>query len=158
MGVKVEGLGQLILGLQKVEAEAKEQLEKTLYQIGEAIASDARRRIQKSARGGKTYQLYNPRREHTASAPGESPATDTGRLVSSIVVVPMPELGAVAVKCDSNVAPYAAALEYGTTDGKLQPRPFLAPALAENREKAIEAVRRAVKRALKTVKNEGGED
>ena len=45
---------------------------------GEMVATQVRRNIQKSPRGGRTYIKTNPNRVHKASAPGESPATDLG--------------------------------------------------------------------------------
>lgn len=44
--------------------------------------------IQRGPKSGRIYQKYNPRRTHRASAPGQYPATDTGRLASSIAVEP----------------------------------------------------------------------
>lgn len=40
-------------------------------------------------------------------------------------------------------APYAAALEYGTS--KMAPRPYMAPAVARNRKKVAEHVARVVR-------------
>lgn len=45
---------------------------------GEVVATEARRSVQNSPRGGRTYQLSDPKRTHTASAAGEAPATDLG--------------------------------------------------------------------------------
>ena len=42
--------------------------------------------ISRGAKSGETYEKYNPRRTHKASAPGEAPASDTGNLVSQIRV------------------------------------------------------------------------
>ena len=36
--------------------------------------------------GGRTYELYNPRRTHTASAEGQPPKSDTGFLANHIAV------------------------------------------------------------------------
>lgn len=42
------------------------------------------RGVQRGPASGRVYQKYNPRRTHQASAPGEYPMSDTGRLASSI--------------------------------------------------------------------------
>ena len=85
---------------------------------------------------GITYQKYNPRRQHIASAPNEPPASDTGFLVNSI--------SSRVRKKDKEVigeviasAPYAAWLEFGTEAmlKKGGARPFMQPALERNRPK-----------------------
>lgn len=40
--------------------------------------------IQRGPSTGRLYQKSNPRRQHQASAPGEYPQSDTGRLASSV--------------------------------------------------------------------------
>ena len=53
---------------------------------GQLIRAEAIKSIQTGAKSGVMYQMYNPRREHRASAPGQAPASDTGNLVSKIIV------------------------------------------------------------------------
>ena len=79
---------------------------------------------------------------HQASAPGEPPASDTGTLARSFNIIPNPGLLRVVV---NNNAAYAAALEYGTR--KMEPRPFLRPALARN----IGLIEALVAREIKAV-------
>lgn len=66
---------------------------------------------------------------HRASAPGESPATDTGFLATAIRARETEETATTIKGQVVADAKYAAALEFGTR--KIKPRPFLAPALAE---------------------------
>lgn len=92
----------------------------------------------------KTGRVY-PRRgvEHRASAPGEAPASDTGRLVNSIRTTYDFDNLVGTVHASTK---YAAALEYGTP--RIEPRPYMRPALASRRE-AIEAdIQREVSQAL----------
>ena len=79
---------------------------------------------------GITYQKYNPRRQHTASAEGEPPASDTGFLVNSISSNVKRTKNAVVGQIIAS-APYAPHLEFGTST--IRPRPFMQPALERNR-------------------------
>ncbi len=81
---------------------------------------------------GITYQKYNPRRQHTASAEGEPPASDTGFLVGSISSNVKKE-GTTVVGQIIASASYAPHLEFGTST--IRPRPFMQPALERNRPK-----------------------
>lgn len=60
--------------------------------------------------------------EHRASAPGEPPAPDTGRLRASVTTEVVRGLGEVVGYVAVNTE-YAAALELGTE--KMKPRPYL---------------------------------
>lgn len=121
---------------------------KTLDTAGLLVSSEARRLVQKSPRGGVTYTLYNPKRTHKASAQGEAPATDLGRLASSISYETMPREGVVVIRCAKGIAPYAIALEYGTADGRIKPRPFMRPAIQRMRPRIREVLRQNVNIAL----------
>ena len=81
---------------------------------------------------GITYQKYNPRRQHTASAKGEPPASDTGFLVSNITSS-VKQQGTSVIGQIVASAPYAPYLEFGTSS--IDPRPFMQPALERNRPK-----------------------
>ena len=84
--------------------------------------------INQGAKSGGIYEKYNPRRTHRASAAGEPPATDTGYLVSNIFTnIDTDGLGA---SVESRAA-YSSFLEFGTS--KMAARPFLQPALEENK-------------------------
>ena len=86
--------------------------------------------IVQGAKSGVTYRKYNPRRVHTASAAGEAPASDTGYLVNNIFVnIDADGFGASV----ESRADYSSFLEFGTT--KMAARPFMQPALEENRPK-----------------------
>lgn len=65
---------------------------------------------------------------HQASAPGEAPANDTGNLARGIE---WRMTGATEGEL-TVAAEYAAALELGSEDGTLAPRPFLGPAVEAN--------------------------
>ena len=85
--------------------------------------------VQKITSGPKTGRIYRRNGvNHQASAPGEAPATDSNTLLPSRRTE-VEENGLVG-KVSYNT-PYARRLELG--DEVLAPRPYLIPALEENR-------------------------
>lgn len=119
-----------------------------LIVAGEVVATEARRSVQNSPRGGNTYEKYNPRRTHKASAAGEAPATDLGFLVRSITTEVDEQSLTVYVLSAHAIAPYAKVLEYGSMAGGIQPRPFLRPALRKKEKEVTRIVRQAMRKAL----------
>lgn len=116
----------------RLEQNAMRELKKKMTRSTMLVFGTAVDSIQRGAKSGKTYQLYNPRRTHTASAEGEAPATDTGFLVNSITHE-VKKSGKNLVGQIIVSAPYAEHLEFGTRNmGK---RPFLQPALKKNERK-----------------------
>ena len=134
---------------QQFNAALQRRLEANLVIAGELVATEVRRNIQKSPRGGKTYVKTNPNRVHKASAPGESPATDLGFLVRSIQV--QPDLDNLRIRVVSlfTIAPYARRLEYGDMARGLQPRPFMFKSLAAKKQKAEDLMKKALNAAIR---------
>ena len=99
-------------------------------------------RIQLPPKTGRRYRRGRGR-YHQASAPGESPATDTGNLAGSIRTVQGTRRHTAVVTVG---AEYAARLEFG--DGRVAPRPFLGPAVEQERPH-FEARMRAVGRTAR---------
>jgi len=107
---------------------------------GNLVRNTAVTSINQGAKSGVTYQLYNPRRTHTASSAGQPPATDTGFLVNNIVLdIDNNGLGANV----ESRADYSAFLEFGTS--KMAARPFMQPALEENKPKINRLAKQMVK-------------
>lgn len=108
------------------------------------LASDLREEVTMSiARGAKTGRVY--RRGgvvHRASAPGQSPASDTGTLVNSIYVEPD---GPARVVVGSRLA-YAAYLEFGTQN--IAPRPAWVPAVEKLRPEFMAQIEAVLARAM----------
>ena len=105
-----------------------------------ATHKEALRGINRGPATGRTYEKYNPRRTHQASAPGERPAADTGRLASSVEF----ELPTNKVK---PVGIVGTALQYGKflelKPSTLGGRPWLMPAFnvaADRGEKLLAKV------------------
>jgi HK97 gp10 family phage protein len=101
-----------------------------LFAAGTIIGDEAALLITTGAVGG---------RNHVASLPGEPPNADTGGLDRSIEVH---QTGPMTVEVSAN-APYAAALEFGTS--KMAERPYMRPAVARKRKEAIALVRKAIR-------------
>ena len=133
----------------QLNAALKRRLEANLIIAGEIVATEVRKNINKSPRGGRVYVKTNPNRVHKASAPGESPATDLGFLVRSIQVQPDFDNLRIRVVSLHSIAPYARRLEYGDMSRNLQPRPFMFKGLQAKKQQAIAIVQNAVNQAIR---------
>jgi HK97 gp10 family phage protein len=94
---------------------------------GNMVRNTAVKSIQEHGSSGKTYG------SHTASASGNPPNTDTGYLASNIFVIIDSDKFGSSVE---SRADYSGHLEFGTS--KMAARPFMQPALEENRRKIIQ--------------------
>ena len=130
-------------------AALKRRIEANLVIAGEIVATEVRRNIQTSPRGGRTYVKTHPNRTHTASAPGESPATDLGFLVRSIQTEPDMQNLRIRILSLHSIAPYAKRLEFGDLSAGLAPRPFMFKGLDAKKRQAISIVKNAVNQALR---------
>ena len=96
------------------------------------VQNDAKKSILAGGTG-RTYEKYEPRRTHRASAPNQPPASDTGFLASNITMdVDVKANGTVVGQIISS-APYSKHLEFGTVN--MTERPFMQPALQKNKRK-----------------------
>lgn len=107
-----------------VDSEYAKQTRDTISIAGLLVMNEAKRSIQSSSGGGRTYG------NHTASAAGQPPNTDTGFLVSNIFLDK--DNDGMGADVESR-ADYSVYLEFGTKD--MQPRPFMQPALESQRAK-----------------------
>ena len=117
----VTGLVETLANIKKFGERMDEEAQRVYDDTAVRVQSEAIRSIQ---RGPKTGIRYG---RHTASAPGEPPATDTGALASSIARVSGKPGAAVGTALE-----YGKHLEFGTTD--MKPRPWLFPALESQRK------------------------
>lgn len=113
----------------------------TLKRGANLVRNDAVDSILRGSPSGRSYEKYDPRRTHTASAPNQPPASDTGFLVNNII---WKMAGKFEAEVQSN-APYSIPLEFGTS--KMAARPFLQPALEKNKIKIKQMVSDAIRRA-----------
>ena len=130
-------------------AALKRRIEANLVIAGEVVATEVRRNIQTSPRGGRTYVKTHPNRTHTASAAGESPATDLGFLVRSIQTEPDMQNLRIRILSLHSIAPYAKRLEFGDLSAGLAPRPFMFKGLQAKKQQAIRIVQNAVAQATR---------
>lgn len=139
--VKLHGDKELQRQFANMAPQLDKELSKALFSIAKKIESDAKLSIQN---GRKTGRMYKRRTiMHRASAPGEAPASDTGRLVNSINGKLKGRLTAVI----EATAAYARHLEYGTR--KMAARPYMRPAWEKNKQWSVDRIRKAVNIALK---------
>jgi phage gpG-like protein len=118
--IEMDGLNDVISKLQQVGLASEDIIAEVLFDVATETQSLAVAGIM-SGGGGKTYEKYNPRRTHTASAPGQYPASDTGRLASSVRT---DVVGPTAYVVGTNVE-YGPMLEFGTS--RMAARPWLLP-------------------------------
>lgn len=128
---KVDGLPELQGAFKKAPIEARDGAIDALEASTRLILSRSQAKILKGPKTGRIYKRGATR--HQASAPGEAPAFDTGKLAGSgereiTAVSETKAWGIVAFN-----AKYARWLEIGTRF--IRPRPFLLPTLDELRDK-----------------------
>lgn len=122
---------------ERTEAEVAKAIDAT----GLELRGDIVKRYQRGPASGRVYQKYNPRRVHVASAPGQAPATDTGRLAGSVTYERDTPLSAAV----GSVLAYAAMLEFGTS--RIAQRPAWVPAVEAMRGKFQKRLERALRRS-----------
>lgn len=124
MATRIAGRDTLRRRLGAISAGTRRQVFRVLQQGGQLIADDAAQRIINPPKTGRVYpSTWRKGAMHQASAPGESPAADSGRLHQSITWVGHENALEVNV---GTATPYAVRLELG--DDAIEPRPFMSPA------------------------------
>lgn len=138
------GTDELRRALAEFGINADKQLAAIVRGTAQNIRTTAIKSIARGTKSGIEYQKYQPRRRHRASAPGEPPAQDTGRLSNSITASIEGKRAEVAANVE-----YAPFLEFGTRT--MQPRPFLFPALEQERPKWNKRLNAVVEAAAKGI-------
>jgi phage gpG-like protein len=146
--VKIEGQEKVERAMAALAKKYGQEMVDAAQASANLVRSEAIKSIQsqssgrvvtRSREGGGTY-------EHIASAAGNAPNTDTGRLVGSIQV----NTDAKGVTVGTTLE-YGRQLEHGTS--QMAARPWLIPAL-ENNRRAIEAL---FKRKIDKITKEDGQ-
>jgi HK97 gp10 family phage protein len=143
---EVLNIDKLKKKLGKLATEFEDLVEKEIKTGVLIIHSMAVQSIQAHESQGRTYG------KHTASAPGNPPNTDTGRLVSSIKFdVKTDSEGTVGV-VGTNLF-YGPMLEFGTS--KMKARPWLGPAFNRHAPDVVKRIQAAANKLLRKAKKEG---
>lgn len=143
--MSVEGAEELKAAFSALSNAIGATVAKEVLRAGRRVQNYAIRSVQRVSGQGKTVTRYHAGQapyQHTASLPGQAPNTDTGELARGIQLEVV--MGDVQVGVESSQDEKANALEFGTTDGKLAPRPLLFPALEATREENEKAITAAV--------------
>jgi hypothetical protein len=129
--------------LPDIKRATRKEVGKEVRKTTLLVEGGAKTRIMTGPKSGRLYK--RGKNFHQASAPGESPATDTGNLANTIQSDFEGDLkGMVNVHAE-----YAEVLEYGSANGNLARRPYLTPAVEEQRDDFEKGVANAIKRATK---------
>lgn len=144
MKAHLTGSDELRRALAEFGINADKELANIVRGTAQNIRTHAIKSIQRGTKSGIEYQKYQPKRRHRASAPGEAPATDTGRLANSITADIQGKRAEVSA--NTEYAPY---LEFGTRT--IAPRPFLFPALEKERPAWNRRLDRVVEQAAKGI-------
>jgi phage gpG-like protein len=139
--IEIEGLEQVQAEMRRIGKEAADGVAKAVTATALEINTGVKKLIQRGPKTGRTYTRRGI--EHTASAPGEAPATDTGTLASSVYFEQSDKLTATI---GSRLA-YAYYLEFGTT--RIAARPAWVPETELGQKKLQERVTASLKRATK---------
>jgi hypothetical protein len=117
VGIKVDGLQALLKQLRDVGLASETATLEVITDIVTDTHALAVAGIQGGPKSGKVYG------RHQSSAPGQYPASDTGRLAGGVRMV-MPTEASMTGQVGTNVA-YGPHLEFGTS--KMAARPWLLP-------------------------------
>lgn len=154
---KFANLNRLNIALGGMARAVRPQLVRTMRQGGLILENEAAQSIIDPPKTGRIYpSKHRKGRTHQASAPGENPAADSGRLHQSITtVVVQNDDAAIVVQTAANT-PYATRLEYGgahqAPNGRavyIAPRPYMRPAFANNVERIKDMVTLSAAQAIR---------
>ena len=143
--IKIKGLEPTLKNLRLLQNGLDKELTNVLRGGGQLIRGEAIRSIQTGPKSARTYEKYNPRRTHKASAPGQAPASDTGNLVSQIMSVADGKNTLVESRAE-----YSKFLEFGTS--KMLPRPFLFPASEKSTKKIVQVLIQKLNKVAESLK------
>lgn len=141
--------------LSNVAPKIQSELGKTIGLCCEKVRSDIQDSMAHTPRdSSKTYFKNNKTIAHHPSMPGNPPAPDTGNLRESIRYEIHEEGKEIygVVGSTQKDPDYAVYTEYGTS--KMQPRPWLRPAMNKNNEWIKKSIAKAVSDSLKGAGND----
>lgn len=132
--LKVVGVKELLSDIGIAAERLDDVVEEVIEDLAFKTQEFAIRGIQRGPASGRVYARGG--RTHQASAPGEFPMSDTGRLAASVEV----EIKSKMFRSVGTSVLYGPHLEFGTT--RMAPRPWLTPSF----EQAIAGATRDAKK------------
>lgn len=149
MTVRLEGMEELQKNLRQWGINADKELGQIVRATTLAVQAEAVQSIQQERGIGQFVTRYGPKRQHLASAPGQSPNSDTGRLAGSVDVRFIPKIGGLLSGVVFTPLEYGAHLEFGTQE--MAARPWLIPAVESQRGPWIKRLNRLTEKAAKGI-------
>lgn len=138
--IKLEGTKELQQALRNMSDDIALKVGEVVMETAANVEAGVKLRVAQGPATGRVYTRGAV--SHTASAPGEAPASDTGVLLGSIYHENTGPLSAVV---GSRIA-YASYLEFGTR--KIAPRPAWVPEVERTRPEFVSDIRAALSRAI----------
>lgn len=132
---EITGDEEILKNLNKFSVDADKVISEAIRETAFKVQANAIRSLQTESVGRR----YG---KHIASAPGDPPNTDTGRLVGSISVRHEFQVAWVFTNLD-----YGEWLEFGTT--RIDPRPWLEPAALEQAADFRSALKKSLEKELR---------
>jgi HK97 gp10 family phage protein len=123
-----------------IEALSGDRLGKAVLAGGFVLETAVKISMSATSHTGRQYG------KHKASAPGETPAVDTGLLVNSIATELASSSATEAWAQVGTGVEYGEMLEFGTS--RMQPRPFMRPGYDNNVKKIEDTIRKFAKQAI----------
>lgn len=136
---------RILRDMRNLKKRHESALMDAFHDIGPEVVYETKRLILNPPKTGRIYVING--RWHQASAPGEAPAWLTGRLARS-GDYKVRSANEMIVGEDTLKAPYASALEYGTRDGRIKPRPHIIKAIKANHRNMVNAIQENVKKVV----------
>jgi HK97 gp10 family phage protein len=138
--VNIDGMSQLTRQLAALAKDADKAIASVINQTITETRNEAVQGIQSGPASGRVYRRGGI--THQASAPGQYPMSDTGRLAASVAMQPATPSN-LRGQVGTNLV-YGRYLEFGTS--RMAPRPWLLPSFEKARVKVEDRMRAEIAR------------
>lgn len=128
---------KVLIKLENANALTEKGIRKAWFAVGQDLKRTADSNILKKPKSGRLYirkDRAGRRRKHRASAPNETHANMTGALRKSMGWKVHGAQMLFGYGVTREPPEYAAAIEFGTKDGRIKPRPSLQNAIEERKK------------------------
>lgn len=149
IGLKIDPDNRKIIAqINNINQNTNQAIRRGLYFVGKDLTKTAKQSIIKGPKTGRVYKISGRRRKHRASAPGEPPATLTGKLQKSVNFIVrgfrQMEFGA-----GNRGLKYAKFLELGTK--KMRKRTFLIRTINKRQKETRNYLENEIKKGLNKI-------